>query len=309
MVPFAKELAEYAEHLRIHRDSPLQPDERRVDAAAQDVPVVLRNLQERDPYLPVGNPDPNGKIIGVHNLAAMLAMRGHDPIIASWAIYRLIERGFLGAEIAIIYVPEAPGSARFEKKARRACRQAKTPGGPGDVIDRTGTVRENEVTAFQIPISMKPGPLYVTREATRDRQSDFQEPGKSYTSYSYLVFWPTEELWDWWKHSPRAKLSLSAEPDQTAGPFPPDGFRFDGVEGHVRRPKVWKLINYLWHARGQTAVFADLAEPVWGDREEFVGENNVSSLRRDANHFFEENGWPFKVQLKNGYASLTGFRS
>lgn len=111
--------------------------------------------------------------------------------------------------------------------------------------------------------------------------------------------------------SPKAGSQLEADEDKPPadGPFPPDGFRFAGKETRVSRPKVWRLIRHLWEADNGTAEFSDLGEPVWQDHECTVDQGNLGSLRRDANHFFERNGWPFRVTLKNGYATLIDKRS
>lgn len=187
MAPSATELAEYAGHLGVHPDSPLQPQQAQVDAAAADVPLVFRDTSKRDPYLPRSNPDPNSKIVNARGLAGALALRGHNSSVASWAIYRLIARGFLGAETAIIHLPNAPTSTQ---------------------TDPTEMVRE-DIAAYQIPISTTPGPVYATRSMTADYRPDVPEPGVSYTTSTYLVVWPTNELWDWWSHSASAALAVT----------------------------------------------------------------------------------------------------
>ena len=142
MIPSAKELAEYAVHLKVRLDSSLQPQPARVDAAAATVPLILREIQERDPYLPYGNPDPEGMIVSAPSLISKLAMRGHDTSVASWAIYRLIERGFLEAETAVIHVPKSPMLLKPDEKPRKSRKQVKrdrTPGpsaGTGGVAGR-----------------------------------------------------------------------------------------------------------------------------------------------------------------------------
>jgi hypothetical protein len=105
---------------------------------------------------------------------------------------------------------------------------------------------------------------------------------------------------------PRPNGKKPKEPPTGDGPFPPDGFRYGGREERIDRYKVWKLVNYLWTCRNRTSAFEDLAQPVWGEKETIVGKDQVGSLRRDANHFFEEKAWPFRVQIKNDYVSLVG---
>ena len=89
------------------------------------------------------------------------------------------------------------------------------------------------------------------------------------------------------------------------GPFPPNGFSFSGNEGTISRPKVWKLLRALWEAEDNTLEFHDLANPVWGDREELIDSPKVSSLRRDANRFFGKHSIPFTVAIKDTFVSLT----
>jgi hypothetical protein len=211
MTSSAKELAEYREHLKVRFDSPLQPQQAQVDAAAAVVPLILRESPERDPYLPLGNPDPEGMIVSAPSLISQLAMRGHDTSVASWAIYRLIERGFLGAETAIIHVPKTP--ILPDQKPRASRKQVKTRTGFGEFIDPTKMAHE-AMTAFQVPISKKPGPVYATRRLNHCQSAP--EPGESYVSHSYLVVWPTDALWDWWKYSLDAALSVTEDRPDSA---------------------------------------------------------------------------------------------
>ncbi len=213
MIPSAKELAEYRKHLKVILDSSLQPQPARIDAAAAAVPLILRETPERDPYLPYGNPDPEGIIVSAPNLISKLETQGHDTSVASWAIYRLIERGFLGAEAAIIHVPKSPMLVTPDEKPRKSRKQVKTHTGLGGVIDPTEMVRE-ALAAFQIPTAMKPGPVYATRRMSPG-QPAVPESGESYASHSYLVVWPTNELWEWWKHCSDAALSVTSLPPQT----------------------------------------------------------------------------------------------
>lgn len=187
-IPRADELVEYAELLRIKPDDPLQPESKPVDAAAADIPLILHSVPkgERDPYLPHGSPDPNSTVLSASNLIEALVARGHRSLVASWAIYRCIVRGFLGAETAVINVPR--GAISIEAKYRDPVRR----------------LRER-VETYQVSVSMKPGPVY----ATPDHVPGVREPGESYVSRKYLVVWPNEVLWDWWKHNAGAALALS----------------------------------------------------------------------------------------------------
>jgi hypothetical protein len=207
MIPSANELAEYTKHLNVRLDSSLQPQPAQVDAAAAAVPLILREIPERDPYLPYGNPNPEGIIVSAPSLIAKLAMRGHDASVASWAIYRLIERGFLGAETATIHVPKTRVVLTPNEKRRTTRKQGKAHSVRGGLIAPSERVLE-ALTACQIPTSTKPGPVYATRKMSPG-QRVVPEPGESYASHSYLVVWPTKELWDWWKFSSDAALSVT----------------------------------------------------------------------------------------------------
>ena len=91
---------------------------------------------------------------------------------------------------------------------------------------------------------------------------------------------------------------------QTDGPYPPDGFVFLEKTVRISKPKLWKLLNYLWACRGMTAEFLDLAEPVWDDREYHVSIDMIGSLRRDANNLFKEAGMPLQIKVRRPYVTL-----
>lgn len=211
-----EELEAYRKLLHVNLQGALQPQQDQINAAAADLPLILRDLMERDVYLPHGNPDPQGKIIAAEQLAYKVAGRGHDCQVAGWAIYQLIARGFLGAEIATVNLPKSP--ARTEPSRRKREKLVKNEAGPRDIIRGDERIAES-VSAYYIPTSNKPGPVYGITGQGHD--PTVPQTGVSYTPYSYLVVWPTDELWEWWQHCPSAALSLpklqgtsTAEPSQ-----------------------------------------------------------------------------------------------
>lgn len=86
----------------------------------------------------------------------------------------------------------------------------------------------------------------------------------------------------------------AAEPD---GPCHPYTWRHNGVTlaDNLLQRATWNLVNYLWNAINYTALFDDLGEPVYGDREEFPGDTQVGKQRTLANKVFATHGIPWKV--------------
>jgi hypothetical protein len=213
MVPSQEELAEYGQLLGISPDATLQPTENLLRDALADVPVVLKDLSKRDPYLPRGNPNPDEAIVSTDDLVSMLERRGHDFRVASWAIYNLIRQGHLGAEIAIRCFPSLPG-------------------GGGKIFWNSDTPNfrtkgEKSVESFGVPrirvrldlsaleVSTVPGaPVYPAQDRVSDLIINLDNIGathplgESCDKYKYLVVWPTMSLWDWQNSSPTATPSL-----------------------------------------------------------------------------------------------------
>ena len=78
--------------------------------------------------------------------------------------------------------------------------------------------------------------------------------------------------------------------DSTDGPVAPDGFRFQGVVYHGLGDKPFRALDYVWTQDNRTAYNSDLAEPVYGDREEdLIPDNAVGGWRREINRFFIRN--------------------
>jgi hypothetical protein len=105
--------------------------------------------------------------------------------------------------------------------------------------------------------------------------------------------------------SPGDRLLSGRSHDPSAdGPVPPDAFRHEARLYHGLQPKPYRLVEYLWGCENRTSPFHDLAEPVWGDREQMVPDCGPGSLRRQANRFFAKHAIPYKVSIKNRMAAL-----
>jgi hypothetical protein len=95
-----------------------------------------------------------------------------------------------------------------------------------------------------------------------------------------------------------------AKPAVVDGPIAPDGFRFSGRAHHGLTTKPFAMLSVLWGAPNRTASFKELAEPVWGDREEVVTSEQVGTHRKALNSFFDAHSQPFKVSISGEYVTL-----
>lgn len=82
------------------------------------------------------------------------------------------------------------------------------------------------------------------------------------------------------------------------GPCGGDSFTWRGRTERGLKSLPWRLVAALWVAHGRTEAIEDLAESVWGDRNEEITEAQVSSARRESNKFFERRHLPFRVAVK-----------
>src|SRR5262245_5633358 len=101
-------LRHFAKTLGLGHRGAYEPSLALVDAAARDIPVVFSDSDHFSPatlQLPV----PPGEIASLATaLIRCLRRRGHDENVGAWGIYRLVERGLLGAEVIELMVPEEP---------------------------------------------------------------------------------------------------------------------------------------------------------------------------------------------------------
>jgi hypothetical protein len=151
----------------------LQPDVKAVVAATADVSVALQHLADsgkRDSYVPKGNPESIATTIEATKLKEMLSQRGHSAWISGWAIYGLIEKGLLGAEVARLR-------------------------------DDTPILREaDDLVEVLDSLPWKPSENDVNEILKPDRPLVIGE-------LSYLVVWPTKVLQEWWRDHPDAMFS------------------------------------------------------------------------------------------------------
>lgn len=229
------------------------PSQQLIDAAARDIAVVVKDV-EATQYMP-GDPDANTVVVAGH-LAAQLGKRGHNGVAASWAIYRLIELGRLGAEIAEIQLPRP----QHRDVTTNDLVVGESTG--GEVVQNRLRVDE-VVTAYLIPPSTAPG------RAIEARLPDGQVSTTRCRVIQYLVVWPTEELWAWCRSASTTVPALTSDEPQRDGPVeslhdaPNEGyFRWKG-KLYRFSGKSWQLLHCLW---GRTRVsYADIGERVWGD--------------------------------------------
>jgi hypothetical protein len=88
------------------------------------------------------------------------------------------------------------------------------------------------------------------------------------------------------------------------GPVEPLSFAWDGVVFPGMRPMAWKAVSHVWQARRRCADVSDMAEPVWGDRVDVPTDDEVGSVRRDANRFFRKHNIGLELIRKGTIVSL-----
>src|SRR5581483_10896219 len=99
-------LMRIARLLGIGQKSTYEPTQVLVDAAARDIPAILREL-ETYPYTARTATVPAGeKVIPAEELIRQLTRRGHVRGASAWGVYRLLERGLLDGEVTQIRIPD-----------------------------------------------------------------------------------------------------------------------------------------------------------------------------------------------------------
>jgi hypothetical protein len=246
-----------------------RPNKELVDEAARDIPVVLNDFvgfsrRYVGPlrYIPIGNPDSAVPNVATRDLIEMLEGRGHDSFIARRAIFRLIECGFLRAEIAKIYFVVPPSRTESEPAcaAESDVNQASAANlqdvGVGGLIEALARVSGPDVSLAQVirdpakdtaatkivekireclsvaeALSKQPGPVFLLEFCLPTTPRDV----KQCHLFSYLVVWPTEALWEWWKHNPSATPAVpEAEPAKAGRVEIPD------ESAYVLASTLWK---------------------------------------------------------------------
>ncbi len=228
------------------------PAQQLIDAAARDVAVVIDEI-DPDQYLAL---DPEVKqVVAARHLIAQLGKRGHSEQVASWAVYKLIETGRLEAEIAEIQLPRTEG--------RHLASNDVVIGESidGDVLNSHLMIDE-VVTPYLIPSSSAPG------RAVEARLPDGQPSSNACDVFQYLVVWPTDELWEWYRSSSTTAPSLTCEAAEKDGPV--ESLFDSHDEGHFRwKGKESRFSGISWrllHCLGdrKRVSYADIGEQVWG---------------------------------------------
>ena len=100
------------------------------------------------------------------------------------------------------------------------------------------------------------------------------------------------------------ELNAQVDPESD-GPYGVRQWRHDGkVVDDQLEPAPWKMVNHLWKLESKSAVFSDLIQPIYGDREHEADEGAFGSHRKKTNQYFDANGIPWKVCLSKGTVSL-----
>ncbi len=89
-------------------------------------------------------------------------------------------------------------------------------------------------------------------------------------------------------------LKTEPKPD---GPVEPNKFRYAGKEFPGLPPRQFQLVKELWKRRDRAASIDDLAEPVWGDREDPPTQSAAKSMVRRVNNFFCDNSLPLELSF------------
>lgn len=92
------------------------------------------------------------------------------------------------------------------------------------------------------------------------------------------------------------------------GPVAPDTFRFRNDLFGGLAPRLRKALEACWKKRTRTASCDDLAETVWGDREDSVSASPaaMATLRRDLNRFFRQHKISYHARVKHWHLCIEG---
>jgi hypothetical protein len=206
----AHSLQFFAQVLGIGQVGTYEPSPTLVTAAARDIPVVLSQLDGQPDTAPT-SPAPSGeKVVLASELISHLWRRKHVRATAAWGIYRLVERGFLGAEVTELQVPEEnvePFTTLY---------RTKHPWGSVRLVESTGVARCRAVVMVGLPPDTSNPSDGEDQPA--DEEPALQQAIRTRTVKS-LVVWSTPHLWEWWRHTPQASLvcpeaNPAAEPEK-----------------------------------------------------------------------------------------------
>lgn len=83
----------------------------------------------------------------------------------------------------------------------------------------------------------------------------------------------------------------------------PDYLYYQG-DRFVVQTKICRLLNFLLSRQDRQCLVEDLALPVWCDENESITDNQIGSLRRNTNKFFQTHAIPYEISTRAGYVRL-----
>ena len=89
--------------------------------------------------------------------------------------------------------------------------------------------------------------------------------------------------------------------DSADGPTGVDSFRYRGKPYAPLAKGPFAALSVVWKSEGRCANRQDLAEALYGDREEQLNESTLRDLRGKLNEFFRANSIPYKAIVR-GYS-------
>lgn len=96
----------------------------------------------------------------------------------------------------------------------------------------------------------------------------------------------------------------SALPDPYVEPAPWD--KIANQEIRLRNRNFMRMLDFLWSLSRKTCNREDIAEEIYGDEDTHCTDDQISSLRRDANSFFIKKKIPWAVSyLKKGEGTIS----
>ena len=205
-----------------------QPSAQLVDAACWAIPISLADI-EGDPYLPRCG---TTHVIASHALEHNMRSEILSSQAIRWGIYRLVELGYLAAEIAALKVPSSDTTTFNDELSIQDA-------GSNDQIDVSSTVN-----AYHVPDSIQAGHAL---------NADSSSGAKGSTEIRYVVVWPTERLLLWSNDLRGAFIEHAAEDV---------GFITWPLGRQMMRGKSWELLSCLWGRRDVT--LDKISNAVWG---------------------------------------------
>jgi hypothetical protein len=89
--------------------------------------------------------------------------------------------------------------------------------------------------------------------------------------------------------------------DSEDAPVAPDGFRYCGKVYSPLARGPFRALSVVWESENRCVNREDLAEAIYGDREEELEENTLRGLRSELNGFFRAHHVPYKATVR-GYS-------